>query len=85
MKTTADPQLLAMAQHAVAVMESDSGLTLVLADVMEALLTDINKNGSAIPSLADIETMIMGNDEGLVPEELLSAYPCFTGFISSQF
>jgi hypothetical protein len=65
------------ADIAMAVM-SDTGVGGIFFEICQALSQDVS-NGAPLPDAETIDTLVMGDDEGNIPEELSKQYAnlCF--------
>lgn len=80
-----DDEIMWAANTIVNVLYVDSGITLNLIEIFEILKGDITVLKSVVPSTKDIETLVMGDDEGSIPEELTKRYPDTSSFLEQQF
>lgn len=73
-----------LTDHALAVAFSDSHVRLDAQQVKHAIETDMATNGFPVTA-KQIDDLIMGDDEGDIPEHLRLAFPAFYHVIKKNF
>ena len=63
----------------------DSGITLDVNEIYGILEGDIKAMDSGIPTREEIEQLVMGDDDGQIPDRLNTMYPDTSTILSELF